>query len=379
MPRVAPYVLRKEERAARFSVGITLYAAHRAPARLHLSKKSSLAAAGWGYLAFGDGFASICGMTVGGPRLPWNPKKSLSGFLGYLVFGFLGAALLYGFVAARVPSALGARVRLRRCARGAGRREPSLRAGRQRPAAARRGGGPRAPPPVPARACSDALEPAGLRGFAVALAINAAVVRPRGGSARRAPLRRRRGRAPRDCRPRLRRSGPLRPPLGLLPRRHARDALPEGAQGGDGEGRRGGRPARRRERPRERVRARVLRRSSPAWGRDGDALRLAAAAALATALMDTVGTEVGQAFASPTVLLPDFRRVPPGTDGAVSVAGTLAGLAAAGLLAWVGVAGLRLHGPGGRRRRPRGPPRDGPREPARAARARRGASRTATS
>ena len=54
-------------------------------------------------------------------------------------------------------------------------------------------------------------------------------------------------------------------------------------------------------------------------------LLLAAAAAFATALMDTVGTEVGQALRTPTVLLPDFRRVPPGTDGAVSVGGTLAG------------------------------------------------------
>jgi uncharacterized protein (TIGR00297 family) len=77
-------------------------------------------------------------------------------------------------------------------------------------------------------------------------------------------------------------------------------------------------------------------------GPQGGVLRLAAAAALATALMDTVGTEVGQAFASPTVLLPDFRRVPPGTDGAVSVAGTLAGLAVAGLLAWAGVAAFVL-------------------------------------
>ena len=58
--------------------------------------------------------------------------------------------------------------------------------------------------------------------------------------------------------------------------------------------------------------------------------------------MDTVGTEVGQAFASPTVLLPDFRRVPPGTDGAVSVAGTLAGLGAAAILAWAGVAAFVL-------------------------------------
>ncbi|MCE7960775.1 MAG: DUF92 domain-containing protein, partial [Acidobacteria bacterium ACB2] len=38
---------------------------------------------------------------------------------------------------------------------------------------------------------------------------------------------------------------------------------------------------------------------------------------------------------TPTFLLPDFRRVPPGTDGAVSVAGTLAGLLAAALLGLV--------------------------------------------
>jgi uncharacterized protein (TIGR00297 family) len=62
-------------------------------------------------------------------------------------------------------------------------------------------------------------------------------------------------------------------------------------------------------------------------------LRLAAAAAFATALMDTIGTEVGQTVKSPTVLLPDFRAVPPGTDGAVSIAGTLAGLLGAGIVA----------------------------------------------
>ena len=58
--------------------------------------------------------------------------------------------------------------------------------------------------------------------------------------------------------------------------------------------------------------------------------------------MDTVGTEVGQVLRTPTVLLPDFRRVPPGTDGAVSVGGTLAGLFAAFFLAALG-AGLSLY------------------------------------
>ena len=93
-----------EERARRFSVGIALYPLVVLLLIFTFQRNLQIAAAGWGYLAFGDGFASIVGMSVGGARLPWNPKKSVSGSLGYVVFGFLGAAFLYGFVAARVPS-----------------------------------------------------------------------------------------------------------------------------------------------------------------------------------------------------------------------------------------------------------------------------------
>ena len=83
--------------------------------------------------------------------------------------------------------------------------------------------------------------------------------------------------------------------------------------------------------------------------------------------MDTVGTEVGQALRTPTVLLPDFRRVPPGTDGAVSVGGTLAGLLAALLLAALGSA-TRSSTRRRPRRRRRGLRRHRRREPPRARR-----------
>ena len=33
-------------------------------------------------MAFGDGFATLAGTTVGGPRLPWNPEKTWSGLVG---------------------------------------------------------------------------------------------------------------------------------------------------------------------------------------------------------------------------------------------------------------------------------------------------------
>ncbi|HZI64780.1 MAG TPA: hypothetical protein VFE44_08365, partial [Thermoanaerobaculia bacterium] len=42
-----------------------------------------VAAATWGILAFGDGMASIAGMTLGARKLPWNPRKSWAGSLAY--------------------------------------------------------------------------------------------------------------------------------------------------------------------------------------------------------------------------------------------------------------------------------------------------------
>jgi uncharacterized protein (TIGR00297 family) len=60
---------------------------------------------------------------------------------------------------------------------------------------------------------------------------------------------------------------------------------------------------------------------------------IAMIAAFATAAADTVSSEIGQAFGRTTYLVTSFRRVPPGTDGAVSAEGTLAGIAASAIIA----------------------------------------------
>jgi len=52
-------------------------------------------------------------------------------------------------------------------------------------------------------------------------------------------------------------------------------------------------------------------------------------AALAEAAADTVSSEVGQATSDTAVLITSWKEVPAGTDGGVSVAGTLAGVGAA--------------------------------------------------
>ena len=65
----------------------------------------------------------------------------------------------------------------------------------------------------------------------------------------------------------------------------------------------------------------------------------AALAALAEATADTLSSEIGQAIGGPAYLLTSFRRVPSGTDGAISLAGTLAGLLGAAVIACLEITG----------------------------------------
>lgn len=62
---------------------------------------------------------------------------------------------------------------------------------------------------------------------------------------------------------------------------------------------------------------------------------IATAAALAEAAADTVSSECGEAWSDKVRLVTTWKRVAPGTDGGVSVPGTLAGLVGATLVACV--------------------------------------------
>jgi uncharacterized protein (TIGR00297 family) len=69
-----------------------------------------------------------------------------------------------------------------------------------------------------------------------------------------------------------------------------------------------------------------------------DVFAVAFVASLGAAFADTAESEVGQLYGRTPRLITTLRSVPPGTDGAVSLPGTLAGLAAAGLTAALGFA-----------------------------------------
>jgi uncharacterized protein (TIGR00297 family) len=73
-----------------------------------------------------------------------------------------------------------------------------------------------------------------------------------------------------------------------------------------------------------------------AWFVTGwEPLRAAFAASFATALFDTAGSEIGGLYGKTPISLRTFRRVPPGTEGAVSLEGLAGALLLAAILAGV--------------------------------------------
>jgi uncharacterized protein (TIGR00297 family) len=62
-----------------------------------------------------------------------------------------------------------------------------------------------------------------------------------------------------------------------------------------------------------------------------------AVAALAEAAADTASSEIGQVLGGAPRLITSFKAVDPGRDGAISLAGSLAGVVAAAIVAYAGV------------------------------------------
>ena len=68
-----------------------------------------------------------------------------------------------------------------------------------------------------------------------------------------------------------------------------------------------------------------------------DLWRVGFIASFASKLADTASSEVGKAYGTTTYLITSFKRVPRGTEGAMSAEGTVAGVVAAAGVACVAV------------------------------------------
>jgi uncharacterized protein (TIGR00297 family) len=325
-----------------YSIGILAYPLAVLALVLLFRDRLWMAAAGWGMLAVGDGMASLVGQAAGGPRLPWNERKRWVGLAAFVAAGAAAAAFLAAWVgrysldpgAPHWPRTIGIALALAlTCALVESlpttlddnvtvplaaalvlplfaAAEPGLLLGD--PLFARRalvGLAVSAAITVPAVLARSIDVPGAVSAIVIGTAITAGLGLPGlalmiaffvlGTAATRLGYRRKAAR------------GIAQEKGGARGWRHAwaNGAVPAFLA--------------------------VMAGMTPPGLRD--LLALAYAAAVATAAADTCSSEVGKACGRRTVLITSFRPVPPGTEGAISLEGTLGGFL--GALA-VGATGL---------------------------------------
>lgn len=84
LPRAGGTAISRE--ATGTDVGIVLYPVSVFVLIVVFRHEPVIAAVGWIALAFGDGMATVIGRRLGGPKVPWNRNKSLLGTLGFIEF-----------------------------------------------------------------------------------------------------------------------------------------------------------------------------------------------------------------------------------------------------------------------------------------------------
>ena len=300
-------------------------------------QRLEIAAAVWGILAFGDGMATLVGQAFGRRKLPWNPRKSWAGSLSYLAFGSAAAATLllwtapgryevgFALAIAGATALAAALVESLPIALDDNLGVPllaglllfclSLTAGRW----------------------ESLVDADFLRRFGVALVVNlvlsGAALAVRGVDRSGAVVGTLLGTALWTLLGwqgftllfAFFALGTAATKVGYEAKARARLAQEKG-------GRRGARNAL------AKTTVPVLCALFAATTPHPGLFALAAAAAFATAAADTVSSEIGQVYGRRTFLLTTLRPVPRGTQGAVSLEGTLAGLAAALAVAGLGAA-----------------------------------------
>ena len=87
-------LFRPGERLRRLTSGIVLYPLSVVGLLLLFPNRLDIVAASWGILAAGDGMATLVGRRAPIARIAWNPRKSAGGCLAFVIFGTLSAAVL---------------------------------------------------------------------------------------------------------------------------------------------------------------------------------------------------------------------------------------------------------------------------------------------
>lgn len=99
LPRLAPGLYREKEVGRGLATGVVLYPLAVLFLIIVFYDRLHLAALLWAVLAFGDGPATLAGRAFGRARLPWNRDKSWAGTIAYFLCGGTAATLISWWVA----------------------------------------------------------------------------------------------------------------------------------------------------------------------------------------------------------------------------------------------------------------------------------------
>jgi len=104
LPRITRHALeRDEDRRRGYAAGIIYYPLAVAALLLLFGSRMEVVGGAWAIMAFGDGFATIAGRLAGGPSPPWNPGKTWSGVAAFFLAGTALSAAIASWVARHDP------------------------------------------------------------------------------------------------------------------------------------------------------------------------------------------------------------------------------------------------------------------------------------
>ena len=104
MPRIGKAAFREEDLERGYARGMVYYSI--SVLILILTMPLPIAAAAWGIMACGDGFASVVGMRWGTRKWIWNENKSYLGSLAFWVAGTSAATFLFMFTQGNIMASM---------------------------------------------------------------------------------------------------------------------------------------------------------------------------------------------------------------------------------------------------------------------------------
>ena len=107
LPRVGgKHLYRDDDHQRGYPIGILLYPFSVLVLILLLPHHLYIVGAAWGIMAWGDGMASLVGKKYGTAKIPWNTERSYAGSIAFFIFGSVAAVFFTFWIRKTIPEPL---------------------------------------------------------------------------------------------------------------------------------------------------------------------------------------------------------------------------------------------------------------------------------